>query len=425
MSTLEDLVSPHCGIVVRVDEQLLEPTGFPIAVAIARPARMTATLGVNWDINAGGAGWTPAEARRSAIGEAVERYSASFVDERRLTWASWRQLGPGAVHPDRLRFWSAEQLARPAFPYRALDEEDPTHWVEGHSLTTQRRAHLPAETVFLGYAPPKGHAALCPQTSTGLACAESFELAALKALLEVVERDAFTLTWSSCVSMPHIEPPPTLPDGTPIGTFRAVTALDLSPWHELPVVLVVIEGDDLGLALGCAAALAPEAALHKAFLEALQTGSWLRSIRESPANMERAAALTPSQVLTFDDHVTYWADPARTPQAAFLTANPSSRRLVDLPCLGGADPQEQLGILVARLADAGIEAFAVDVTSPDVAAAGFHVVRCVAPALCPLDVAHDEQLLGHPRRLTGAWRTGLAPAPLSLADLNPLPHPFP
>ncbi len=85
----------------------------------------------------------------------------------------------------------------------------------------------------------------------------------------------------------------------------------------------------------------------------------------------------------------------------------------------------QIDAVCERLARHGVSAFAVDVTSPDVAALGVSVARVVAPELCALDVSHRARFLGGARLYTAAHEAGLAPRDLVLADLNTLPHPFP
>jgi ribosomal protein S12 methylthiotransferase accessory factor len=72
-----------------------------------------------------------------------------------------------------------------------------------------------------------------------------------------------------------------------------------------------------------------------------------------------------------------------------------------------------------------VSAFAVDVTSPDVRGAGFHVVRVIAPELCQLDAIDRARFLGGSRLYEAAFEAGLVERPLAVSDLNPDPHPFP
>ena len=79
--------------------------------------------------------------------------------------------------------------------------------------------------------------------------------------------------------------------------------------------------------------------------------------------------------------------------------------------------------LHGALAAAGFEALWVDVTTPDVAEVGLHVVRSLVPGMQPLDNDHTHRYLGGHRVRDVARRFG--------RDINDAtayhaaPHPFP
>lgn len=89
---------------------------------------------------------------------------------------------------------------------------------------------------------------------------------------------------------------------------------------------------------------------------------------------------------------------------------------------------EQGGIvegLASRLAARGVSAYAVDITTPDVADAGLSVVHVLSPDLQPIDFSHRLRYLGGRRLYEAAHELGLRDRPLAPAELNPDPHPFP
>jgi ribosomal protein S12 methylthiotransferase accessory factor len=49
----------------------------------------------------------------------------------------------------------------------------------------------------------------------------------------------------------------------------------------------------------------------------------------------------------------------------------------------------------------------------------------IAPELCQLDVIERARFLGGFRLYEAAYEAGLVERPMTLADLNPDPHPFP
>jgi ribosomal protein S12 methylthiotransferase accessory factor len=121
----------------------------------------------------------------------------------------------------------------------------------------------------------------------------------------------------------------------------------------------------------------------------------------------------------------FYASEDNAAAAAFLDASETRRAVADVAPLEGKTPAAQIEALAGRLAQRGLSAYAIDVTSPDVAELGLSVARVIAPELCALDVSHRARFLGGRRLTTAAYEAGLLPAPLSVADVNPLPHPFP
>ena len=345
----------------------------------------------------------------------------------RLVKASAAELGPAAVDPSRFALFHEVQYATPAFPFVRFDALAPVHWIEGIDLADGALTYLPAQLVFLE--PLPDDPPLTVPTSNGLACGSSPTTAALSALLEVVERDAFAIVWANRLSLPLLD---TAGDGD-AEEFSAryfepsglrFSAVDLSPIAGVPAALGVVEGPpgELG-ALGVGAGCAPRAAdaWFKSLAEAFSVRRWARD-----SALEDPELLTdPGDVRTFDDHIRWYATPRRARRAAFLTASARRRRLGEMPAIEGDDDAARLDSVVRVVAATGASAYAVDVTTADVAEAGLSVVRAVVPEYCPLDVVHTARALGARRQYEAPVALGLRSEPLRLEDVNPDPHPFP
>ena len=194
----------------------------------------------------------------------------------------------------------------------------------------------------------------------------------------------------------------------------------------LPTILGVVRapsGFPGALGVGAAAAPTVEQAWHKALGEAF-------AVRAAGAKL---ALLFPGRdlgshgerIASFDDHILYYADHDRAGAAAFLDASDDRTPAESIPPLEGAGPAEWIAALCDRVAAAGSTAYAVDVTSPDVAELGLAVIRVVAPGLCGLDVSHDARFLGGRRLYEAAAAAGLRRGSMCEDDVNPDPHPFP
>jgi ribosomal protein S12 methylthiotransferase accessory factor len=291
--------------------------------------------------------------------------------------------------------------------------------------------YLPAQLVFMpwerriGEEVRIGHA-----TSSGLACAASLEEAVLTGLLELVERDAFMLVWHNRLSLPLLDwscdPGIVRLDRRYFATSGIrYSAVDLSVFLDVPTVLGVVHGEPGSLgALGVGAASAPcvETAWRKALAEAFSVRRWVRDrAYEEPGRLGRPAAA----IQTFDDHTLYYADEQRAGRAAFLDGSSERRDTRAVAPLEGENVLEHIEAVCRRLEHHAHTAYAADVTSPDVAAAGLRVVHVLVPELCALDVVEGARFLGGRRLYEAAFEAGLVPRRLAPADLNPDPHPFP
>ena len=422
---LRPAVSPYTGIVGSIEECLHGTADPPLFQATCRLGAGENILGGPSAhlFSVGGTGNTRAEAAAAAVGEALERYSASYVPLEKLVVATARELGETAVEPDRFGLFSARQHDTPGFPFRRFTEDTRVAWIEGRALPGGRTAYLPAELVYLGQATAAGALPIGYATSSGLACDERPETATVKAMLELLERDAFMLVWTNRLSLPLISGEEGLPR---LDVFEraglAFSAVDLSVVHRLPCVLGVVRAPEgVPGALGVGAAAAPTAG--RAWWKALAEAFSVRAAGVKLALLDPDAVDGP--IVSFDDHIRRYADHRAAHAAAFLDASTERTPIGLVQPLEGEGPDEWLPALCRRIEAAGSSVYAVDVTAPDVSELGVSVIRVVAPGLLALDTAHSARFLGGRRLYEAAAALGLRPAPAGEDDLNPEPHPFP
>jgi len=245
-----------------------------------------------------------------------------------------------------------------------------------------------------------------------------------------VERDAVMLAWRCGLSLPLLD----WGDDDVIRSYDRryfgitglpFSVLDGSGFLGVPVAIAVVHGfptSGASLAVGAGAAATVAEAWLKAISEGFGVYRWLR---QQTLALPAAESPDPDRVETFDEHMLFYARPEQAELASFLDASDERRPAAAVPPLEGSTPRAQINAVCERLVRHGVSAFAVDVTSPDVAELGVSVARVVAPELCALDVSHRARFLGGARLYTAARAAGLAPRDLALADLNTLPHPFP
>ncbi|MEP6978546.1 MAG: YcaO-like family protein [Thermoleophilia bacterium] len=432
LGRLRTLVSPYCGLVRGYSDLSCAPDDARLVRVGCRLADLEPLLGFTTDFRAGGSAPGRDEALAAALGEVAERYSASWLPEG-LPLATARELGESAVDPARFALFHPRQHAQPGFPFEPFTADTRIRWTQGAALPSNEPAYLPAQLVYLQWRSPEdtGEKPIGYSTSSGTACGATFAEAVLNGLLELVERDAFMLAWYGRLSLPRLdwssEPLLTTFDER---YFRATslryTAIDLSCFHEIPTVVGVVRGnpgDGAPLAVGAAAAPTVAEAWKGALGEAFAVRAWARAM--SHEGRTRAFAADFSDLDGFDDHILFYANDQNARHADFLDASTEERAVGDIAPLEGSDVTEQITGLCVRLAARDATAYAVDVTAPDIAAAGLRVAKVVVPELQPLDVAYDGRFLGGRRLFEAASELGLRAAPLGFDDLNSYPHPFP
>lgn len=426
---LRSLVSPLTGIVHDLHETFAESDDPRLASFSAEVADTLPVTGHRIEPNAGSLCEGVGEARAAAVGEAVERYSASFVPDS-LPLATAEELGQEALDPEQFALFREDQYAGD-LPYRPFTRATRVRWVRGLSLAERKVAWIPAQLVYLSGALADDEVPIAYPTSSGLACSQTIEEATLRALLELLERDAFMLTWNARLMLPNLHGS----DDSEIGEFERaylastglqVRVVDMSPIHDIPTALAIVRGsesDTVALAVGAACAPSIRAAWRKAVTEAFAVRGWARSLRlRFP---DRQFEPDHRDIVSFEDHVLFYAYAENARHASFLDSSTEFRPLRDIPDLGGARPREQLRAVVSQLARGGIDTYAIDATAPDVRDAGLHVIRVIAPDLCALDVPHGARYLGGRRLYEAPVDLGFRTRPLLPEDVNPYPHPFP
>jgi len=424
------LVSPFTGLVRSAEEVLAAPDDSRLVHVECATGDCTALTGVAGTVAGGGSGRSLDAALVAAVAEVAERYSAGWSTDADAVVATAAELGDEAVAPDRFALFSARQYAQPGFPYARFTSRTRVAWVRGLSLADASPVWLPAQLVYLGWRLRSGETPIAAATSSGLAAHATLAEAALAGLYELLERDAFMITWGARLSWPRLRWGADHPLAAFSGRYLSPTglrlaALDLSRVWDVPCVLGVARSDAAGEApvgVGAAAAATIDRAAEKALDEAVRVRSWARALRSlDPGG---AAVRAPDEISHFAEHVGHYARSEHAALTAFLDASPDRRDVEDVPGLVADDVGAQLAELCARLAARGASAYAVDVTAPDVRAAGVAVARVIAPELCPLDVVHRLRYLGGRRRYEVPVRLGLRTR-LAEDDLNPDPHPFP
>ena len=395
-------ISPVTGIAR--DLRLLSPTGDAFATVIRHrffdSADSLSGLMQNEQHVAGGKGWSPEEAARSALFEAVERISGCYRQCHAKLEATTTELGSEALLPQNIDLFSDVQRASPseAGPPTALtipDDLDPnlqTRWVRAWPLDHDGSPlWFPAGAAFYGYPFEEPRFALA--TSNGCAAGPTPEAAAIGGLFELIERDAAAIWWYNRIPRPALD----LNALDDARLFRMKEAfeeagrtfdlLDIATDLGVPVVVAVSrrKAGLPGWTLGFGAATSYLEAMLRATGELAQ----LIPATDDPALRDPAP----------------WVDTATPEENPHLIPDgqvaPSSSTL-----------KPRIEPLSATLHTAGLRAYVIDQTHPLI---GVPVVRVLVPGL-----VHFWRRLGAPRLYDVPVRMGWRSHPMAESGVNSL-----
>jgi ribosomal protein S12 methylthiotransferase accessory factor len=398
LESIRTWIGPKIGIIKSID---VSPTAVGDVVRLPWTAAVAVTAVVSeWhQINPAGWGWgkgvTQSDALLGAIGEALERYSAADVRLSNLKLCSMQNLVGDFIDPRSLGLYTDQQLSSPSFPYIRFDPEAQHHWVLGRWLDSLEPVWMPALPVF--YAPGIfAGDSYCQVTSNGLAGGLSWQDAALRATLELVERHALMVTW-----IRRLAGTPILGSGLDRVSAEIVGVLEemgasvelyhLDSGLDIPCVACLAIGNGKswpGLTLSCAADLDLASAVRKAALEQGLVGP---SFRDAMLKGKAARVQSPEQVQSFNDHALYYIHSRNVVNLDFLRFSTLKPLPIDSPNPCPSDENE----LLRKLAKARCRVAIADVTSGDVSRTPFKVVRALAPSLQPMYCGFGlERLLG-------------------------------
>jgi ribosomal protein S12 methylthiotransferase accessory factor len=428
VENLLELVSPRCGLVRslnRMARGIDEPT--PPILYYAQLASYDFKSVKPVERAAAGKGLTDDEAIGAAIGEAVERYCAAHVDESRLERMTIAAAGTDAVTPGECVLYSPTQYARHGFRYLPESPDFELEWVRGRELPQDREVLVPASLVYL-YGAASG-SALAPSTSNGLAAGPTLDAAVRGGLLELIERDAFLVTWLNRLPAPEIDLAEVGGTAREIQRHHArfgftTRVFDITLDVPIPVMLAVScdpsrRGPAFTVGLGCH--LEPATAVLRSLFELCQArlseGHRFREARGAGPSSAR-------DVRTLDDHSALFWSGERARELDFLLDSGRRRSLADVRSLATGTVDGDREAVVAALRSVGCRVAYVDLTTPDVAQYDVKVVRAIATGLQPIHFGFGEERLGGSRPFELPAKLGYSAGVLTEADLNPCPHPL-
>ncbi|HEX4694654.1 YcaO-like family protein [Sphingomonas sp.] len=427
---LDVLVSPTTGPILFVRE-MPRPPNSPDFCQFAAYAQDNKGMGFAENFRSGG-GASPYRGRAlaKAVGESLERYGGAIFEIDDFPSTSFDAAPFACALPESFALYSETQYAEPDFPFRRFDRQTVTRWCPAVRYADQEIVHIPACTVFVPwFYIEDGDTPLLQPISTGLAFHCSYQEAAISAICEVIERDAFTITWQAMISPPRIVGD-LGPDNTDLvarlerGGY-ATALFDITLDHGVPTVMAIARRSRPSappVVVAAATSPDPIEAARKALEETAHTGSWMEAKMRDGAHIDVVPGYT--NIREQNDHLIFYCDPDNAGILDFLQASERTTTLSGMTCIQRASASDTLEELALRVQAFGEELYLVDLTPPDLRQLGLAVVRAVIPGCQRLAAGHWIRPLGGRRLWKVPQKMGYAGIMSSTGD-NPAPHPYP
>ncbi|GAB4285599.1 MAG: TOMM precursor leader peptide-binding protein [Oscillatoriaceae cyanobacterium] len=369
-----------------------------------------------------GKGKSDAQAKVSALCEALERYAAIFQGDEARIKARFPDLKT-AIHPNACMLFSPSQLAnRKPFNGGSLrfdwipepfDENAEIEWTPAWSLTSGDCHYVPTAYCYSGYA-QKHQAWFARADSNGCAAGSNLEEAILQGLMELVERDSIAIWWYNRLHKPPVDLASfDEPYFQEIYTYyqqlqRDIWVLDITSDLNIPAFVAISRSQDTAaenILLGFGAHFDPRIALLRAISELNQSlpAAFFGIIPVDRAYRDR------------DPEAIQWWHTATCADHPYLLPDPTAaaKTIRDYPQTSSDDIYTDVMMAVSILQKKGMTTLVVNQTRPDL---DLYAVKVIVPGL-----RHFWPRFAPDRLYDVPVQMGWLPQPLTEDQLNPLP----
>jgi len=330
-----------------------------------------------------------AEAFTSAIAEAIEHYCILYEQPNKYIKDSYKNLKKTAIDPERFVPFTKEQLNTTQLKGFNVTQNIILNWIEGFSLTNNRKVLVPASLVYAVYNSKDYHEPIIRfNISTGAACGPNSFFALYRGMCEIIERDAYMISFVNDIPKPKVD---IVPNKFLAEMKRRIeryslelnvisTQLDF-PVYTFACLIFDRTGSGPAVSAGISGRLEPEKAIKSATLEALRRHIATRDrfYREKPLPMPEKSSLDWFLL----NKQLWWSAPHMIERAMSFISDKTVA--VDSLINNSDDSDEKkVAFLVKELKEKNCEVIFVDVTIPQVRELGFCVVKVLIPEMVPL-----------------------------------------
>jgi len=379
----------------------------------------------NFTLGCGGGAFETENALLKALGESIERYSLGVYKPKIFTSKSY-----GNMAQDKYIFPIERVLETLSYPPKQKQFFKPTEkerikWTHSVEITSGKKVLVPAQLVYLPYVFNKEKIIRLPNSS-GAAIHNTKKKATISAIYELVERDAFLLSYFLKDKITLIDIKKSTKDLESVQKYLEMYKLELyivftltdMPLYTIASIVVDKTGVGPSISVGLRAGID----LEKTILGAIEEAQYGRvGVRDFYSQQDKViASPKPYQLDSLNNRALFWYPLNRIRKINFLlTKKKTPYSKVRKNYNYEKNKKKEYAHVVGFLKKIGYKAFMIDITPKEVAKIGLSAVRVIMPDLQWLYLEESYKTLNN-KRINKFKKE----AQNKQQKLNDFPHPF-
>lgn len=363
-------------------------------------------------------------ATRKALSEAVERtlwiHEDVFYKNKAFT-SSYENLIGSKINIFDIAGFTPEQRAKHV--HLQFNEDTLFSWIPVKSLVSEMTIYCPTALLSIKHVNESKEPMLAWSVSTGQACAPTVEGATLKAILELIERDAFMITYMNKLTPPELDLASYAKKNPRIAeilnTFERfalkVSVVSLPTDFRVSVFMAIItDSTEKGpaVSVGASCGFDEFECIEHALSEALVARYYVKDKMNSNLDPHK---------FNFHERMVYWSKLENANKLKFLFGGEKKVYSNTSEKVAPTDLHDKLHLLLTTFKQDDNELCFLESTIPAVTKLGLRSVIVYSPNMQPMHMDESIPSYGGKRMRTIPLKLGYTTS----TTMNTIPHPFP
>jgi ribosomal protein S12 methylthiotransferase accessory factor len=342
--------------------------------------------------------------------ETVERFSNATYRQKNFLYTSFKNIKTPALDP--LQYISDTPV-----------RESNLAWVKGYDVIKKEFCYIPTQLVYFSYKLQENEPSFSEFNSTGAAAGFDHESTLLRAIYEIIERDAFICIYLTKSPVSKIDISNLKNERAQYIVYQAkrynleLHLFNITTDLSIPTFMsVLIDRTGFGpsFSVGLKASLNINNAIIGALEESFHLRPWLRQeLMKQKTNLHN---FPPKEITTIPERALFWMQPHMLKHIDFLLNQPIQKMSLVSPRI---TPEKELENLLKLLRKKDICLYSVDITPRNFKKIGIVVYKAIMPQLQSFYLNENHKKINLHRLKEVSLHFGK-----KTYIINRIPHPF-